>query len=314
MTGLLSTWPRTGACTRRVLVGISLVGAVSLLGGCASAPSANDPVALREFKQTNDPLEPLNRAVFTFNQGIDTMFLRPAATVYNGVLPAPAKTGVHNFLRNLHLPIVFINDVLQGEGVRARKTLGRFIINSTFGVLGFGDPATGVGLTYRAEDFGQTLAKWGVSDGPYLVLPLLGPSNPRDAAGVLVDFFADPVSRWAQNTDEGWTTWARRGLEAVDARARNAKEIDSLERTSLDYYATIRSLYRQHRRDQINNGVNPTPMTSPDFGSVSAAPPPPSMSEPVISGPSMSDLSQAADVGHATTSATAVQTRAVQTR
>lgn len=276
---------------RRAATGLSAAAVLLVLGGCASAPDPSDPIAVQEYKQINDPLEPLNRAIFTVNRGVDTMFLRPAATIYGGVLPTPVKTGVHNFLRNLHLPVVFINDVLQGDGVRARQTLGRFLINSTFGVLGLGDPATGVGLTYRSEDFGQTLAKWGVSDGPYLMLPLFGPSNPRDTTGLVVDFLADPFSRWAGNTDEGWTTWARRGVDAVDARARNAKEIDSLERTSLDYYAAIRSLYRQHRRDQINNGANPTPMTSPDFGSMSAAPP--------MSSPSMSALPHPVDFGQA---------------
>ncbi|TCS64942.1 MlaA family lipoprotein [Varunaivibrio sulfuroxidans] len=290
---------RRGARLWRAAPGLSVAAILLVLGGCASAPNPSDPVAVREFKQINDPLEPLNRAIFTVNRGVDTMFLRPAATIYGGVFPAPVKVGVHNFLSNLRLPIVFINDVLQGEGVRARQTLGRFLINSTFGVLGLGDPATGVGLAYHGEDFGQTLAKWGVSDGPYLMLPLFGPSNPRDTTGLVVDFLADPFSRWAANTDEGWTTWARRGTDAVDTRARNAKEIDSLERTSLDYYAAIRSLYRQHRRDQINNGAHPTPMTSPDFGSMSAAPP--------MSSPSASSVPHPVDFGQ--TVQAAAQTR-----
>lgn len=230
----------------------------TLLSGCASAPDANDPQAVAEYKELNDPIEPLNRTFFEFNRGLDTMLLRPAATFYKAMMPPPLQNLVHNFLNNLKTPVVLLNDVLQGEGQRAGDTLARFAINSTVGVLGFGDPATGMGFARHGEDFGQTLGVWGSGEGPYLVLPIFGPSNPRDAVGKVVDTLTDPIWRYAQNTDREYIPNERLVADAINFRARNLNEIDDLQRTSIDYYAAVRDLYRQIRSDEIHNGAAPT--------------------------------------------------------
>lgn len=228
-----------------------------LVTACAAVPNSSDPEAVAEYQEVNDPLEPFNRAMFELNRGLDTLILRPAATLYRGFVPPPIQDIVNNFLNNLKAPVVLLNDVLQGEGDRAMNTLSRFAINTTVGVLGFGDPATELGYPAHKEDFGQTLATWGVDGGPYLVLPILGPSNPRDAVGKVVDTLTDPIWHYAQNTDKEYIPNERLAAEIVNFRARNLEAIDDLERTSLDYYAAVRSLYRQVRDDEIRNGTMP---------------------------------------------------------
>jgi len=225
------------------------------VAACAATPNASDPEAVAEYNEINDPLEPFNRAMFELNRGLDTLILRPAATLYRGFIPPPIQDIVSNFLNNLKTPVVLLNDVLQGESDRAITTLSRFAINTTVGVLGFGDPASDMGYPSHKEDFGQTLATWGVDGGPYLVLPILGPSNPRDTVGKVVDTLTDPVWQYAQNTDKEYIPNERLVAESIDFRARNIEAIDDLERTSLDYYAAVRSLYRQVRADEIKNGA-----------------------------------------------------------
>jgi len=168
----------------------------------------------------------------------------------------PVRDGVHNFLQNLRAPIIFANDVLQGSPGRAGTTLARAIINSTLGVLGFGDPAAALGFEQHDEDFGQTLAVWGVGEGPYVMLPLFGPSNPRDVVGKVVDFFLDPINWWASNTEQDWIPITRAVVTGIDARDQLWDVLDDLERTSIDFYAAIRSLYRQRRGDEIRNGAD----------------------------------------------------------
>ena len=238
------------------------IGAVLLLGfmvsACATAPDPNDKEAVAEYQEINDPLEPFNRAMFEFNRGLDTLVLRPVASMYRGLVPPPVRELVSNFLSNLKTPVILLNDILQGETDRAMNTLSRFAINTTVGILGFGDPATELGYPAHKEDFGQTLATWGVDGGPYLVLPILGPSNPRDAVGKVVDVITDPIWHYAQNTDREYIPNQRFVADAIDFRQRNMEEIDDLEKTSLDYYAAVRSLYRQVRDDEINNGKTGT--------------------------------------------------------
>ena len=198
------------------------LGAVLLLGfmvsACATAPDPNDKEAVAEYNEINDPLEPFNRAMFEFNRGLDTLVLRPVAAMYRGFVPPPVRELVSNFLSNLKTPVILLNDVLQGETDRAMNTLSRFAINTTVGVLGFGDPATDMGYPAHKEDFGQTLATWGVDGGPYLVLPILGPSNPRDAVGKVVDVITDPIWHYAQNTDKEYIPNQRFVADAVDFR------------------------------------------------------------------------------------------------
>jgi phospholipid-binding lipoprotein MlaA len=226
--------------------------AMAGLPGCATAPK--DAAARAEFEKDNDPIEPFNRAMFAFNKQMDGMFLRPAAVIYKSVLPKPVQNSVHNVLSNLRSPVVLANDLLQGEMDRAGNTAGRFVINTTVGVLGVWDAAAYMGIEGHSEDFGQTFGAWGVGEGFYIVLPFLGPSNPRDVVGLATEYFVDPFNIWARNDEvEGWIL-ARALVTGVDFRARNLETIDELERTSLDYYVAVRSLYRQRRADAIRNG------------------------------------------------------------
>ncbi len=233
---------------------MALAGALAgALGGCATVPE-NDPVALAAYNETNDPLEPMNRYFFEVNYALDELVLKPIAGWYYVALPNPAQDSVRNFLRNLSSPVILANDLFQGETDRAGTTLMRFLVNSTFGIAGLFDVAAEMGFLYHDEDFGQTLAVHGVDEGPYLVLPLLGPANPRDGIGRIVDVFLDPLTYIAGAHDLDNLLYARAGVTAVDARARNLKTLDEIREGSLDYYATIRSLYRQKRNDAIRNG------------------------------------------------------------
>jgi phospholipid-binding lipoprotein MlaA len=226
----------------------AIVAAVSL-SACASMPA--DPEARADVEALNDPIEPVNRTVFEFNRGLDTIFLRPVSEAYRSVLPQGGQDMVRNFLNNLKSPVVFANDLLQGETERAGQTFGRFVINTTVGVGGLFDVS---GIDHHSEDFGQTLATWGAPEGPYLVLPLIGPSPVRDTIGLVADYYVDPVARYFNNVDRGHLNWVRAGVRAVDTRSRNIETLDDIERSAIDYYATIRSLYRQRRKDEILNG------------------------------------------------------------
>ena len=239
------------ASVGRMGVFAALVLALTL-GACASRPT--DPDDLAHFKEINDPLEPMNRAVFQFNEAADKVVLRPLAIGYRAVIPRGLRAGIRNFLDNLEAPVVLVNDLLQGEGLRARDTLGRFMTNTFLGLGGLIDIASDAGIPYHDEDFGQTLAVWGVAPGPYLVLPLYGPSGVRDAAGVGVDVVIDPVGYYIRD-EYGLTGSAvRYTLDTVDWRATNLEFIDEMRRSSIDFYAATRSAYRQQRNNEIRNG------------------------------------------------------------
>ncbi len=236
-----------------------------LLAGCATPPS-NDPDALEAFKEANDPLEPMNRYFFELNYAADELLFKPLAGWYYVALPNFAQDGVRNVLRNVRSPVVLANDLFQGETDRAGVTVGRFLVNSTMGLGGLFDIASRIGLDYHDEDFGQSLAVAGVGEGPYLMLPLLGPSNPRDAAGRVVDMLFDPLTYigifgGVDNIGLGAAV-----VDGLDTRARNLKALDEIRKGSLDYYATIRSLYRQRRNDEINNGEAPAEGIGGDDG------------------------------------------------
>ncbi len=256
------------------VIAVALAVAIGL-SGCATPPK-DDPEAMAAFIETNDPIEPLNRGFFEFNLVLDRAILRPVAFVYKEAVPDPIRNMIRNFLDNLRTPIILANDLLQGEFDRAGTTLIRFWMNSSFGLLGINDVAGDMGFEGHDEDFGQTLAVWGVDDGPYLMVPILGPSNPRDTVGFFVDFLFDPLF-WIDDTTE--FNIARFAVRAVDTRAQRYDTINELERTSLDFYAAVRSLYRQRRMDEISNGVpsaqQPTPIMSfshPDIGDDLAQP------------------------------------------
>src|SRR5450755_3115522 len=159
---------------------VAAVLASASLAGCATDPSGQ-----------NDPYEHTNRSIFSFDQAIDHAVARPVGVFYNHAVPQFARDGIHNFLSNLDAPVTLGNDVLQGSPDRAGQTLGRIVINSTIGVGGLVDVAAKMGIPAHDEDFGLTLGMWGVGEGPYLVLPLTGPSNPRDSVGTVADYFMD---------------------------------------------------------------------------------------------------------------------------
>lgn len=237
------------------LAGAALLGVAVLTGGCASPRPDADAAA------ANDPLEPLNRKVYGFNKDMRALFIRPSTEIYRGVVPAYGRNRVSDFLSNLRGPVIFVNDVLQGEWDRAADTLARFGLNSTVGVLGVHDVAAEMGIPPHDEDFGQTLGVWGVGDGPYLVLPILGPSNMRDTGGLVVDSSFDPVTLAAVNSGNEWFIYSRTGLAILDEYDRVLDTLEEIENTSLDPYAALRSLYAQNRRAQIAND-------SADFGTL----------------------------------------------
>jgi phospholipid-binding lipoprotein MlaA len=240
----VSTFPvvRTPARKRPAAVlGLALAGTV--LG--ASAVAA---------QQVSDPIEPVNRAIFRFNDAVDRAVLEPVARGYRYVAPEPVRRSVRNFLSNLRAPVTLANDLLQGERDRAGTTLARFMINTTLGVGGLFDAASVFGHQPHDEDFGQTLGRWGVGDGPYLVLPLLGPSNLRDTGGRVGDYFFDPLNQCCIGDD---AALARFGSSALSEREQALEVVDDLRRNTLDVYATVRSAYAQRRAAQIRNGAPP---------------------------------------------------------
>jgi phospholipid-binding lipoprotein MlaA len=195
-----------------------------------------------------DPLEPLNRAIFEFNRTLDGMLVRPVTQVYRGVVPEQGREMVSNFLGNLYSPVVFANSVLQADPQNSFATLWRFILNSTLGVLGIFDFAGDVvGLHNRDADLGQTFAMYGADEGPYLVLPLIGPSNVRDGFGRLGDMFFVPTNY----ADSGWVSVAAYTAMVIDTRSNNMQVIDDVFASSLDPYATFRSGYTQKRASDI---------------------------------------------------------------
>ncbi|WP_135468169.1 MlaA family lipoprotein [Crenalkalicoccus roseus] len=233
-----------------LLVALSLVAVLAT--GCATRPPAGDPEALAEFRETNDPAEPFNRAMYDVHQGLDRAVLRPVARGYRTVVPQPVRTGVRNVLGNLRSPVILLNDMLQGEPRRAGDTLGRFVINSTLGLGGIFDVAKShFGVPGHTADFGQTLGRWGVGEGPYLFVPVLGPSNPRDLLGFGAGVAADPFFWVGQGAVVDGLAWGRVGATVVDTREDLLDPLDELERSSLDPYATLRSVYRQRRRAMI---------------------------------------------------------------
>jgi len=245
------TFSQFGKLTARLS---AVLMCATLVTACATRPPADDPEAVAEFEQINDPFEPANRAIFGFNQAVDKAVIRPVAQAYRDVVPEFGRMRVRDFLANLRSPVVFANQLLQGDGDGAWTTLGRFCINTTFGVLGIMDVASEMGLKPEEEDFGQTMAVWGFPEGPYLVLPILGPSNPRDAVGLVADFYIDPITHWSQATSSEWEPVARTGATTVDTREGLLDVLDETERTSLDYYSSLRSLYRQRRAAAISDG------------------------------------------------------------
>ncbi len=216
-----------------------------------------------EVEEDYDPLEVLNRFLFAFNEALDVFIFRPIAEVYRFWLPQGVQDSVQNFTRNLNAPVIFLNQLWQGRDEEASETIARFFINTTVGLAGLFDPASSWGLEYTEADFGQTLGYYGAGPGPYLVLPLYGPSSVRDGIGLAVDSLVlDPwpyVLDAADVDKKRELMLARFVMEGVDKRARNIENIDDLKRDSVDFYARVRSLYLQYRRSFIeeSRAANP---------------------------------------------------------
>jgi phospholipid-binding lipoprotein MlaA len=213
------------------------------LAGCASAEKWSD----------NDPLEPFNREMFKINQTLDHRAALPAAEFYKSSVPGTLRDSLHNVLSNLGLPVTFANDILQGQVSRAGDAAGRFCVNTTVGVLGVMDPATGMGMPLQQEDFGQTLGVYGVPGGPYVVLPLLGAALPRDAFGrIFIDHYFSPLG-YIDYHGKYYVSLGERLFSTVDGRARAIETVRDIERSSIDAYAAMRDAYLKRRQDQIDN-------------------------------------------------------------
>ena len=219
-------------------------------------------------KEIFDPFEPVNRVIFQFNNVADKVALEPVAKGYRK-LPAPVQTGVGNFFSNLKLPLVIVNQFLQGQFSNAASSTGRLIVNSTIGIGGLLDVAEKMGMEEKQEDFGQTLAVWGMKEGPYLILPIFGPSNLRDTAGMFITSATDPTNLYLADQGEGeWIAYRTAGT-AVNRRSKIIDEVNTLRENSVDYYAAVRSSYYQNRDAAIKNRdddhLTPVPVISVEF-------------------------------------------------
>ncbi|HYW91644.1 MAG TPA: VacJ family lipoprotein [Gammaproteobacteria bacterium] len=232
----------------------ALVLAAALCGCASTSGTEHNP----------DPLEPLNRITYRFNDTVDKAVMMPLARGYKSATPAPVRKGVGNFFGNLESPVTIVNDFLQAKFRQGGSDTARLAVNTTVGLLGFFDPASGMGLPPHDEDFGQTLGTWGIGPGPYLVLPFLGPSDVRDTVGKVGDYEVDPLWQWQQQPEK----YELRGVQIVDIRARLLSATNLLQQ-SIDPYLFMRNAYLQRRRNQVYDG-NPPP-----GGSYGAPPPPP---------------------------------------
>jgi phospholipid-binding lipoprotein MlaA len=210
-----------------------------LLSGCATGPNANP----------QDPLEPFNRGVYRFNDTLDSTVVKPVATGYRDTVPSPVRTGVSNFFGNLRDAWSVVNGVLQGRPREAAEDFMRVNVNTVFGLFGLIDIASDMGIPRTTMDFGQTMGRWGAPSGPYLVLPVLGPSTVRDTAGLIVDAQGDPVSQGGESVATRNSAYV---LRAVDTRSTLLSTTDLVEQAALDKYSFVRDAYLQRRDEQVN--------------------------------------------------------------
>jgi phospholipid-binding lipoprotein MlaA len=222
--------------------------AVLIVAGCATSPGSTDSIS-----GLRDPYEKTNRYFFKTNMKLDEAIGRPLTKVYR-VIPQYGRDRLRDFIAHYSSPVTFINDLLQGETHRAQETFVRFWVNTIMGFGGIWDVAGKNGLPGHKEDFGQTLAVWGLGPGPYLVVPLLGPHTTRHLAGRVVDARLNPFSYLLSDAGVGWVEIIGSAVDVIDKRERTEDALNDLKRTSLDYYAAIRSLYWQNRLSEIRNG------------------------------------------------------------
>jgi len=216
-----------------------------LFAGCATV----DP----EYRDPRDPMEGFNRSMYKFNEGLDNAVLKPIAKGYKAITPAPVDNGITNFFGNIGDVVSAVNNLLQFKLTRAASDVSRVLINSTIGLLGFMDVASNMNIPKYGEDFGQTLGTWGVSPGPYIVLPFFGPSNGRDSVGLVVDWYTDPVTYLEPESHRLWT----RAIRVVDTRADLLGASNVLEEAALDPYEFTRDAYLQKRQNDVYDGNPP---------------------------------------------------------
>jgi phospholipid-binding lipoprotein MlaA len=257
---------------RRRLLSVATAMAVSMLSACATLPE--DPEDRAEALAVNDPLEPTNRTIYDINMFIDSNVAEPFAELYRDVTPDWLRLAIHNLLANLQEPYTAGNDLLQGNPAAAADALGRFLINSTFGMLGTKDVVAESGGAKRHKtDLGVTFAVWGAAEGPYLMLPFFGPSSLRDGTARVADFFVEPSGQVFASQGLGVVSNATMGMGVVDTRAEHLDTLKEIRRTSIDEYAAIRSLYRQFRAAAIQasaNGQKDTRAAHPGAGGSSS--------------------------------------------
>jgi phospholipid-binding lipoprotein MlaA len=225
----------------RLKSALLVVALSGVLGGCATSGNSKDPI------------EGFNRAMYGFNEALDTVLIKPVAQGYDAVLPTPVRTGVTNFFGNIADLFIGVNNLLQGKPSQAASDLGRVLVNSTIGVLGVIDWASDMGMEKHEEDFGQTFGRWGAGDGAYVVLPIFGPRTVRDTAGLVLDVAADPVA----NIDHVPTRNTLLALRLVDTRADLLPADKVIEEAALDKYSYVRDGYLQRRRNLIHDGNPP---------------------------------------------------------
>jgi phospholipid-binding lipoprotein MlaA len=221
-----------------------------LLPGCG--PPARHGSHAVDLRPDYDPIEPVNRRVFWFNDKLDTYVLEPVATGWDRIAPDPVQRSVSNFFSNLRFPIFTVNDVLQGKVNDGAVDVGRFAVNTTVGVLGFFDPATRWGFAQHNEDFGQTLGWWGVRGGPYLVLPVLGPSSVRETVGLVGDSAAS-ITPFFVN---GWILAGARAVDTINYRSLILEQVREAKRASFDYYSFVRNAYVQRRNALLHDNLD----------------------------------------------------------
>ena len=224
--------------------------------------SSSQLIAAEKYT-ANECFENFSRGTLKFNKALDRAIFKPIAKGYR-VLPVPIRMGTSNFVSNLRSLLTLSNNILQGDIKGAGNTAGRFAINTSVGILGIFDPATKMGFEKKGrEDFGQTLGVWGAGSGCYFVLPILGPTTTRDTVGLIGNVFIDPVYQLTHNTETDIVIgnenlsehnyYYYRGTDAIDFRSKNIESLDSLEKNSLDFYASVKSLYLQNRQKKISN-------------------------------------------------------------
>lgn len=235
------------------------------LSGCATPPPKSDTADYQAYQQLNDPLEPTNRAFFKVNRTLDTYVMKPVAEGYVAITTQGIRNHVTDFTSNIDEPARMLNFMAEGYPADAGTSLVRFLVNSTIGIGGIFDPASAIGYPKTSTDFGITLATWGVPAGPYLYLPLFGPSGARDVWNLPVQWFATPMEAAPASTALNDFGHAEDGINLINTRATYLQPIDQIDATALDPYATFRSLYRQSRASELQEVKQHDHRTWPDW-------------------------------------------------